>query len=188
MIPDHEIESLITSGRILVKPFFPENVQPASIDLTLSDKFRVISDAAKGKVFDLTNDPDPTVPVPDTSIKEIGGMILYPDDFCLGCTEEYIALPNDIQGEVSGRSSIGRSGVMVHITAGFIDPGYKGRITLEFKNVGPLTILIRPGIRIGQISFQRMDSKVRLKYGHHLRKSKYQNSLTVEGARPDAKR
>ena len=102
-------------------------------------------------------------------------FVLHPGEFVLGCTVEHVALPNDIVGRLEGKSSLGRLGLMIHATAGFIDAGWRGQITLELSNVAPLPITLYPDMEIGQISFMRMTTPADHPYGTATTRSKYQN-------------
>lgn len=141
-------------------------VQPASIDLRLGDSWIDPSTMGRGKI-------------PES------GLLLEPghDNFILGETMEYIRLPHHIVGRVDGRSSLGRMGLRVHSTAGFIDPGFEGIITLEIDLVGSKPLYLRPGMRVCQVSLHKMDRPARRPYGAATRKSKYQGSTTVTPSR-----
>ncbi len=167
----------------LLSPFDRKRVQPASVDLTLDRRFLVpdIYDPSLVAI-DLrdvkgTYDLDPLVEV------ETDSLVLDPQMFCLGSTYEHVAIPDDLVARVEGRSSLGRLGLLVHATAGYIDPGYEGKITLEFYNLGRRPILLRPGVAICQVSFIRLSSKADRPYGTPGLGSKYQNSESVVASR-----
>lgn len=185
MLPDHEIMKRVLSNEIGITPFNQDHVQPASVDLTLANHFLELPRSDTQWFTAATQSSDAIPVILDAWY---GGLMLYPLRFALGSTVERIRLPATIAARVEGRSSLGRSGLMVHITAGFIDPGYDGTITLEFFNASPRPILLRPGIRICQISFFEMASPAKHPYGHPDLHSKYQGSFGVEGAKSDAER
>ncbi len=156
-----------------------KQIQPASIDLRLGDRIKrwSLDPALKGVFIDPEADNSrfyEDVVIPAT------GYVLYPgpENFCLGVTREYVFMPNDLKAQVDGRSSYGRLALKVHSTAGFIDPGFQGCITLEIENTGIHPILLLPGRRICQLSFINMDAPAVRPYGS-LRGSKYQNSTGV---------
>lgn len=170
MLSDADILKGVKEGRILIDPFKKRNIQPASYDLKLATKVRVFRNHSAGFV-------DVKKPVDITEIidmKKGGSFIVHPGEFILGATEEYVTLPNDVAATLEGRSSIGRLGLIVHATAGFIDPGFSGTITLEITNLSRLPIKIYAGMRISQLAFYQMSSPVRNPYGSKALKSKYQ--------------
>ncbi|MBI2773972.1 MAG: dCTP deaminase [Chloroflexi bacterium] len=161
VLSDRDIRAAIAEGRILVDPFDPALLQPASLDIRLDAQFRVFRssrhayiDLAKG-VDDITE----LVTVTD------GPFILHPGEFVLGSTRERVRLADDIVSRVEGKSSLGRLGLLIHSTAGFIDPGWDGHITLELSNVNTIPITLYPGMRIGQLSFFRLSSPAERPYG-----------------------
>lgn len=165
MLNDMEIRKAVLEDRIGIDPFDSERVQPVSYDLTLSGDIRIpkpgvkIIDIGPGMrgphdSIGLYGDPR-RVPVWHTEEESIGsGRTLRPHEFILGCTEEYVKLPSDMAARVEGKSSLGRLGLAVHITAGFIDPGFEGQITLEIANLAPWDIVLHPGMAIAQIVFE----------------------------------
>lgn len=172
VLPDHQLRKL---GKQLVYPFVEENVQPASIDLCLGDEF-IVFDAHEGLFIDLDGVHDDSA---RKVIKEPGkGFILHPGEFVLGVTHESIMLPNNIVARLEGKSSIGRLGLMIHVTAGFVDPGWEGPLTLEIANVRKIPIILRPRKTFCQISFQYMDSAVAKPY-----QGRYQNASGVEASK-----
>ena len=161
---DFEIANLGRAG--LVDPFDIKKVQPASYDVSLRATF-------------LYPDPKQTVILGETELKylgHIGKVLLRPGDFILGTTEERFNLPAKLAAHLDGKSTVGRVGLSVHVTAGWIDPGFRGRITLEIKNEGPCNIILKPGVRIGQMVFAYVQG-CRNPYS-----GKYQNQNTVKGA------
>lgn len=176
ILSDAGIQRRLTDGSLVIHGLVDENIQPASVDLTLSDHFRYDDpDCTPG---------DPVDPFVDNrhlskecTVDPQSGCRLDPGEFVLGSTVESIHLPADLVGRVDGKSSLGRLGLLVHATAGFIDPGFQGQITLEFSNVSRRPILLYPGMAIAQISFLEMDSPASRPYGHPSRKSKYQGQV-----------
>lgn len=171
VLPDHEIDYLCRSATKLVQPFVPQNVQPASIDVSLHDEFLVF--VPHGEAFiDLDS------PVDITRSVKTDRFVLHPGEFCLGVTYEAVNMPDDLVSRIEGKSSIGRLGLAVHVTAGFIDPGFRGRVTLEMVNLSRLPIILRPGKLIAQLSFDRMESPAQRPYT-----GRYQDDLTVVASR-----
>ncbi|MFI5412630.1 MAG: dCTP deaminase [Candidatus Micrarchaeales archaeon] len=170
ILSDRDIKKYIESGRIKITPLnMKEQLQVIGVDLKLGSTFRIFRITHKTHI-DLS---EPNFQ-PDTDIHEVApgkDFILHPDEFVLGITEEYIELPNDIMAHLDGRSSLGRLGIAVHSTAGHIDPGYKGRITLEISNIGKLPISIIPGMRFCTLIFETLSSPVEKEY-----KGKYLNT------------
>lgn len=158
ILPDVAINHM---GTDLVDPFVPENVQPASIDLRLFNEF-IVFDSHDSLFIDLNNVYDDSA---RKVIKEFGeGFILHPGEFILGATLEKITCPDNIVARLEGKSSIGRLGILIHVTAGFVDPGWRGRLTLEILNVRKIPIILRPGKSFCQISFQYMASPAEKPY------------------------
>ena len=171
ILSDRTLREEIASGRILIEPFVPDNVQPSSIDLTVDRYFRVFRNHT-ARVIDVKENQEDL-----TELVEIGAddvFILHPGEFVLGATAERIGVPDDLVARIEGKSSLGRLGLLIHSTAGFIDPGFDGHITLELANVANLPITIYPGMKIGQVSFLRMTSPAEHPYGSTAAGSKYQ--------------
>jgi dCTP deaminase len=174
ILSDRDIKEALREGRIVIDPLdAPEiQIQPASVDLRLGTRFILFRHAAKPYIDPATDDAaDYTEPV---EIPEDSAFYLHPGEFVLGTTKERVALPEDIVGRVDGRSSIGRLAVMIHATAGYIDPSFRGTITLELSNVGKMPVALRPNMRVCQISFHRMSSPAEVPYGSRPG-SKYQD-------------
>jgi dCTP deaminase len=171
VLSDRSIKSEIAAGRILIEPFDESLVQPSSVDVRVDRKFRVFHNARYPYI-------DVRRPMDDlTELIEISGnepFVLHPGEFVLGQTLETITLPNDIVARLEGKSSLGRLGLLIHSTAGFVDPSWEGNLTLELSNVANLPITIYHGMPIGQISFMRMDAPVEHPYGTDEVRSKYQ--------------
>ncbi len=174
ILSDRTIRAEIEAGRIGVDPYDPEMVQPSSIDVRLDHRFLVFRSHTR-PVIDVRQDlTDLTEQVTATDTEP---FILHPGEFVLGATAEVVALPDDIVGRVEGKSSLGRLGLLIHTTAGFVDAGFQGQLTLEFSNVATLPITLYPGMKIGQISFLRMDGPAEHPYGSSTLGSKYAGQL-----------
>ncbi len=171
VLSDRTIKEEIAAGRLGIDPLDPEAVQPASVDLRLDRAFRI---------FRVTSRPfvDVRQPVDDlTDLVTIGDgepFIIQPGTFCLGSTVETITVPDDIVARVDGKSSLGRLGLLVHATAGYVDPGWTGKLTLELSNQSQMPIALYYGMRVAQISFLRLTTPVDRPYGSPGLGSKYQ--------------
>jgi dCTP deaminase len=162
ILSDRDIRAEIEAGRIVIDPYTPESVQPSSIDLHLASRFRVFRNNRYPYIDVRLEQPDLT------ELEEIRGdepFILHPGEFVLGSTFERVGLPDDLVARLEGKSSLGRLGLLIHSTAGYVDPGWDGNLTLELSNVANLPITLYRGMKIGQISFQRMSSPVEVAYG-----------------------
>lgn len=173
-LSDRGIRAALSTGRIRIDPYVDENVQPASIDLTLDRFFKTILSGEQHG--DLTDPRFPTV-YAESECSESGrdGYILGPGEFVLGSTVERIELCDTVLGRLEGKSSLGRIGLTAHITAGFFDPGFCGYATLELFNASPRGIVLWPGMKICQMSFANLSSPAMKPYGHEDLGSKYQN-------------
>ena len=171
ILSDRAIRDALASGRIVIDPLDEHNVQPSSVDLRIDRYFRVFRN-------DTTPFIDPKEPQEDlTEIVEVAdgnAFILHPGEFVLGSTLERVALPDDLVARLEGKSSLGRLGLLIHSTAGFVDAGWDGHLTLELSNVANLPIALYPGMKIGQISFFEMTSAAEHPYGSTVKGSKYQ--------------
>lgn len=171
VLSDRTIREEIARGRIVIEPFDDSCIQPASIDVHLDDKFRV---------FRNIRQPYIDVRLPQEDLTELvvinsdAPLILHPREFVLGSTLERVTLPDDIVARVEGKSSLGRLGLLIHSTAGYVDPGWTGHLTLELSNVSNLPITLYYGMPIGQISFLRLSSPAEKPYGSQGLGSKYQ--------------
>lgn len=181
ILNDGKIEAL-SESKYLVDPFNKSNAQPASYDVTLDSKLVLIKANAKNAVFDPMKRTSFGVYYETINIPE-EGYILKSGEFLLGSTVEKIQLPSNISARFDGKSSLGRIGLVTHVTAGFIDPGFKGQITLEIKNNNSedIGIVLRKGMKIGQIVFTLMTNPALRSYGSHGLGSHYQNQV---GATP----
>jgi dCTP deaminase len=168
---DHTIKEALADGRILIDPLDESFIQPSSVDLRVDGSFRVFENHRYPHI-------DPRQPQEDlTSVVEVPDgepFILHPGEFVLGATLERVRLGVDVVARLEGKSSLGRLGLLIHSTAGFVDPGFEGYLTLELSNVANLPIAIYPGMKIGQISFYQMTTAADHPYGTDEAGSKYQ--------------
>lgn len=171
LLSDHDIADLIASGRAGITPYDPALVQPASIDVRLDRYFRLF-DNHKYAVI------DPAAEQPGlTRLVDVGAsepFVLHPGEFVLGSTLERVRLPDDVAARLEGKSSLGRLGLLTHSTAGFIDPGFDGHVTLELSNTATMPILLYPGMKIGQLCFFQLTSPAERPYGTGAIGSRYQ--------------
>ncbi len=174
ILSDRTIREELAAGRIVLDPFDESLVQPASVDVRLDRYFRVFLNHTMAVIDVKQNLEELTrlVEIPESDPDR--AFILHPGEFVLGSTQERVALPEDMVGRVEGKSSLGRLGLLIHSTAGFIDPGFDGHITLELSNVASLPITLYPGMKIGQISFLKMTTPADVPYGSGKLGSKYQ--------------
>lgn len=178
VLSDRSIKLELAKGRIMVEPLDPGDIQPSSIDLHLGDDFHVFRNSRYPYIDPSQEQPGLTEVV---IASELEPFVLHPGEFALGSTVERIALPDDVVGRLEGKSSLGRLGLLIHSTAGYVDPGWDGRLTLELSNVANLPILLTPGMAIGQMSFSQMTTAVDRPYGHPELGSRYQGQT---GATP----
>ncbi|MBI4492324.1 MAG: dCTP deaminase [Chloroflexi bacterium] len=171
ILSDRSIREEIAAGRLVVEPFEPSMVQPSSVDLRLGRRFLVFRNTQK-PFIDVRDRVDDVMDL--IEVGEDQPIIIHPKEFVLGSTVEKVTLPDDLVARLDGRSSLGRLGIVIHSTAGFIDPGFSGHITLEMSNLANLPIALYPGMRIAQISFQRMTTPAETPYGQRALGSKYQ--------------
>ena len=180
ILSDHSIKESIAAGRIAITPYDEALVQPASIDIRLDGRFLVFRNYKYTCI-------DPKSLQPDlTEMIEVGQdepFIVHPGEFILGNTIERIGLGNDLVARLEGKSSLGRLGLIVHATAGYIDPGFEGNITLELSNVANLPIRLYPGMKVGQISFFAMSTPADRPYGHPSLGSKYKGQTVPTASR-----
>ncbi|MFC9328428.1 dCTP deaminase [Kitasatospora sp. NPDC057015] len=171
LLSDKDIRTEIDKGRVTIDPFDPSMVQPSSIDVRLDRFFRVFENHRYPHI-------DPSEEQPDlTRLVEPEGdeaFILHPGEFVLASTYEVISLPDDVASRLEGKSSLGRLGLLTHSTAGFIDPGFSGHVTLELSNVATLPIKLYPGMKIGQLCLFRLSSPSEHPYGSARYGSRYQ--------------
>jgi len=171
LLSDRDIRAELDAGRVVLDPYEPSMLQPSSIDVRLDKYFRL---------FDNHRYPfiDPSQEQPElTRLVEAKGdepLVLHPGEFVLGSTFESVTLPDDVAARLEGKSSLGRLGLLTHSTAGFIDPGFSGHVTLELSNVATLPITLWPGMKIGQMCFFRLSSPAEHPYGSEAYGSRYQ--------------
>ncbi len=178
ILSDRDIKRHMDEGRIVIDPLNEQDIQPASVDVRLGTNFRVFRDSTSAFIDPANLDEDIT----ESIDVEMGGtFVLHPGQFALGTTLERIAIPDDILGRLEGKSTLGRLGLLIHSTAGYVDPGWDGELTLELSNVANLPILLHPGMRIGQMCFETMSSPVDRPYGSPNLGSHYQGQV---GATP----
>jgi dCTP deaminase len=171
---DSDIKKALQDSRIKITPIDQAMIQPSSYDVRISNKFRVFSNYKYGIIDPREAQEDLTSLV---EVPENEKFILHPGEFVLSSTLEIISLQDNIVARIEGKSSLGRLGLMIHSTAGYIDPGFEGTITLELSNVANLPIAIYPGMKIGQISFMELKTKCQIPYGSQKIGSKYQNQI-----------
>jgi dCTP deaminase len=168
---DRTIKEAVSAGRIVIDPYDEAMVQPSSIDLRCASEFRVFVNHRYSVIDPKADQPHLTASV---SSEPDQPFILHPGEFVLGSTHEVIGLADDIVARLEGKSSLGRLGLLIHSTAGFIDPGFRGQVTLELSNVANLPIAIYPGMKIGQVSFYELSTPAENPYGSEKAGSKYQ--------------
>lgn len=171
ILSDRSIREELAAGRIVIDPLDEGNIQPSSVDLRLDRYFRLFMNHSY-RVIDVKEDQEDLTELVD--VREDDVFILHPGEFVLGATAEQIGLPDDLVGRLEGKSSLARLGLLIHSTAGFLDPGFRGHVTLEFSNVANLPITLYPGMKIGQVSFERMTTPADRPYGSAGMGSKYQ--------------
>ena len=171
ILSDRTIREELAAGRIELEPSDDSLIQPASVDVRLDRYFRVFLNHTM-PVIDVKKNLEELTRL--VEIDDERAFVLHPGEFVLGSTLERVALPDDLVARIEGKSSLGRLGLLIHSTAGFIDAGWDGHITLELSNVANLPITLYPGMKIGQISFLRMTTPADVPYGQGALKSKYQ--------------
>ena len=171
LLSDRDIRAEITAGRVAVEPFAESMVQPSSVDVRLDRFFRVFENHKYSVI-------DPSIEQSELTrevvVEPSEHFILHPGEFVLASTYEIITLPDDIAGRLEGKSSLGRLGLLTHSTAGFIDPGFSGHITLELSNVANLPVKLFPGMKIGQLCLIKLSSPAEHPYGSAVYASRYQ--------------
>lgn len=180
VLSDHSIKEQLLQGRIRIEPLDPEDIQPSSVDLHLGGHFQVFRNS-RYPYIDPSREQDGLMELVEASAED--PFVLHPGEFVLGTTIERIVLPADIVARLEGKSSLGRLGLLIHSTAGYVDPGWDGRLTLELSNVANLPIVLMPGMAIGQISFSHMTTAVDRPYGTPGLGSKYQGQNDVTSSR-----
>ncbi|MCH2442556.1 MAG: dCTP deaminase [Acidimicrobiales bacterium] len=170
ILSDRSIREAIAAGRIVIEPFDDQCVQPSSVDLHLDHRFLVFRNHTMSHIdvrADLSELTDLVEAAPDNP------FMLHPGEFVLGSTSERVVVPDDLVARLEGKSSLGRLGLLIHSTAGYVDAGWDGQLTLELSNVANLPITLYPGMKIGQISFVQMTTPADRPYGSADLGSKY---------------
>lgn len=173
ILSDRTLREQIAAGRIVIDPLDDHLVQPSSIDVRISNLFRVFRNHTRG-VIDVKEDTTDLTELIEIPADGSQPFMLHPGEFVLGSTLERIAVPDDLVARIEGKSSLGRLGLLIHSTAGFIDAGFDGHVTLELANVASLPITLYPGMKIGQVSFMQMTTPADKPYGQGATGSKYQ--------------
>lgn len=171
LLSDRDIRFEIDNGRVVLDPWDPAMIQPSSIDVRLDKYFRLFDNHKYPYIDPAQDQPDLTRLV---EVLPEEGFVLHPGEFVLASTLETVALPDDLAARVEGKSSLGRLGLLTHATAGFVDPGFSGHVTLELSNVATLPIMLWPGMKIGQLAFFRLSSPTDNPYGSQKYGSHYQ--------------
>lgn len=171
VLSDRSIKEEIAKGRIVIDPLDPNLIQPASVDIRLGKKILVFKRHSSGYI-DVKQEQEGLTE--EIELDENAPFYIHPGEFILASTLEYIAIPEDIVARLEGKSSLGRLGLLIHSTAGYVDPGWRGHLTLELSNVSKLPITLYYKMKIGQISFLRLTSPVERPYGSPGLGSKYQ--------------
>lgn len=180
VLSDATIRALVEEGRIRIEPWDDSMVQPASVDLRLGDSFRVFHNHHIQSI-DLADPPSDL-----TEHVQIGPedhFVVHPGEFVLGRTLEFVEIPDNIVARIEGKSSIGRLGLVVHATAGFVDPGFSGTLTLEIANFNSVPIVLRPNLPIAQLSFMTLDRAAERPYGHPELGSHYHGQVEATESR-----
>lgn len=171
LLSDRDIKATIERGDLVIDPFDEALIQPSSVDVRMDRFFRVFNNSRYTHI-------DPKLPMEDLTtlveVEEDEPFVLHPGEFVLGATLEKFTLPDNLAGRLEGKSSLGRLGLLTHSTAGFIDPGFSGHITLELSNVANLPITLWPGMKVGQLALFKMTSAAETPYGSGKLGSKYQ--------------
>ena len=162
ILSDRSLRVEIAAGRIVIDPFDDSCVQPSSIDLHLDHRFLVFRNHTMAHIDVRT---DLSALTEQVEVSDDDPFILHPGEFVLGSTSERVAVPDDLVARLEGKSSLGRLGLLIHSTAGYVDAGWDGQLTLELSNVASLPITLYPGMKIGQISFMRMTTPADRPYG-----------------------
>ena len=183
ILSDKTIKEYLEEGKIVIDPLKDEQqIKPSSVDMRLGDEFKVFKVIRKPYI-DPKDEEDIAEYMESSTVPEGEAFIIHPNEFALATTQEYVKVPDDLVARVEGRSSMGRLGVTMHVTAGYVDPGFEGRITLEISNIGAMPVALYPGQRVCQLVFETMTTPAELPYGHPKRNSKYMNQLKPESSR-----
>lgn len=171
LLSDRDIVAEVEAGRVRLDPWDPQMVQPSSVDVRLDRYFRLF-DNHKYPFIDPAEDQSDLTHLVEVPASE--PLVLHPGEFVLGATFEAVTLPGDLAARLEGKSSLGRLGLLTHSTAGFVDPGFSGHVTLELSNVATLPIKLWPGMKIGQLCFFKLSSPAERPYGAGATASRYQ--------------
>lgn len=183
ILSDKTIKEYLEEGKIVIDSLKDEQqIQPSSVDMRLGDEFKVFKVIRKPYI-DPKDEDDIAEYMESSTVPEGEAFIIHPNEFALATTQEYVKVPDDLVARVEGRSSMGRLGVTMHVTAGYVDPGFEGRITLEISNIGAIPVALYPGQRVCQLVFETMTTPAELPYGHPKRNSKYMKQLKPESSR-----
>ena len=181
VLSDRTIKQEITQGRIVIEPLDPACIQPASVDVHLDKRLLVFRSWRYPFYIDVKKNLEDLTEI--VQIEDEKPFFLQPGEFVLASTVENITLPDDIVGRLEGKSSLGRIGLLIHSTAGYVDPGWQGRLTLELSNVAKLPVTLYCGMKIGQISFLRLTAAAERLYGDESLGSKYQGQVEPTASR-----
>ena len=180
VLSDRTIREELACGRVVIEPLDPDDIQPASVDVRLDDKVLVFRNSRRPYI-------DVRQPMEDlmemVTVAEDEPFMLHPGEFVLASTLEHIEIPADLVARLEGKSSLGRMGLLIHSTAGYVDPGWKGHLTLELTNVANLPITLYYGMKIGQVSFLRLTTPAERLYGSASLGSKYQGQTEPTASR-----
>jgi dCTP deaminase len=180
VLSDGTIRRFVREGRIVIEPWDAAMVQPASIDLRLGTSFRVFHNH-RIQAIDLAAPPGGLTE--HVEVADDDPFVIHPGEFVLGRTAEHVTIPNDIVARIEGKSSLGRLGLIVHATAGFVDPGFRGTLTLEITNFNSVPIVLRPGLPIAQLSLMTLDRPAERPYGHPDLGSHYHGQIEATESR-----
>ncbi|MDR2623854.1 MAG: dCTP deaminase [Methanobrevibacter sp.] len=184
ILSDRDIKKYLNSKKIVIEPLkdFEKQIQPSSVDLRIGNEFKSFKIVRK-PFIDVKDSSDLSSYMESVNIPDGDCFIIHPNEFALATTYETVKIPDDLVARVEGRSSMGRLGVTMHVTAGYIDPGFEGRITLEISNIGKMPVALYPGQRVCQIVFETMTTPSEKPYGHPERDSKYMGQISPESSR-----
>ena len=181
VLSDRAIKQAIEEGRLVIKPFDEKNLQPSSVDLLMGNNFLIFKNAKK-PFLDVKKD-NPRDFMERIEIDKGEPIIVHPGEFVLGTTQEWFEIPRDLVARLEGKSSLGRLGIIVHATAGYVDPGFRGELTLEITNMANIPIALYAGMKIAQISFFELKGKPQLVYGSKAANSHYQGQRGATASR-----
>ena len=180
VLSDRTIKEEVAAGRLVFDPYDEDLVQPSSVDMRVDRSFRVFNNS-RYPYIDVREPMENLTEL--VTVEDEEPFVLHPGEFVLGQTLERVRLPDDLVARLEGKSSLGRLGLVIHSTAGFVDPGFEGNLTLELSNVANLPITLYDGMKIGQISFQRLSSAVEVGYGDARIGSKYRGQTDPTASR-----